>query len=79
MRCVGHSACIVYLKGYLARAGTIRVHTAKFAACPKHDRAAIGRPVHVGIDTGYRPGFLHVEIEIAINHLLAAAGDIFHP
>ena len=58
---------------------TVAVHPVELPARPEDDAAAVGEPVHVGIDPGDRPGLLHVEIERAVDHPLAARCEVFHP
>ena len=54
------------------------VHAAELAAGPEDDVPAVGRPAHIGIDAGHRPGFLHILVERVIKLLFGARGEILH-
>ena len=58
--------------------GAVQPDPGQLAAGPQHDLAAVRRPVHVGIDAGDGPGFLHVLIGQVIKLALIPAGQIAH-
>ena len=76
---IRYTAGIVHAERYDGPARTVGIHAPQLAARPEHDAAPVGRPVHVRIHAVDRPGFLHVHVEIAVNHAFPAAGDVLHP
>ena len=48
------------------------------AARPEHHGPAVGRPGHVGVDAGDRPGLLHVLVQSVIDLALLARHQVLH-
>ena len=49
---------------------------AQLPACPKHNRVAIRRPIHIRIHASDCPGFLHILVKRVINFAVFARGQI---
>ena len=54
----------------------IGIDPMNLAAGPKNEGRTIGRPGHIGIDSGDRPGFLNILIEVIINFAFFARHQI---
>ena len=78
MRRVGHAARIADPERDHRGTAAVGRDPADLAAGPEDDLAAVGGPVHIGIDAGHRPGFLHVLIEIVIDLAFDARFQILH-
>ena len=79
MHCVDYNARVVHAERYVARAATIGAGPSELAACPEYHCFSIGRPPHVRIDAGNRPGFLHVAVQRVVDATLGAGGQILDP
>ena len=79
MRRLGHAAAVVHAERDHRRIAAIGIDPPDLAARPEDDRTVIGRPGHIGIDAGHRPGFLNVAVEIAVNLAHRAGGQFLDP
>ena len=76
VRRIGDAARVVDAERNVARRAAGDIDAAQLAARPEDDAAAVGGPVHVGIDPAHRPGFLHVLVERIIDLALLSRGEV---
>ena len=79
VRRVGHAARVVDAEGDHGARAAVGRDAAQLAPGPQHQRIATRHPVDQRIKAVDRPGLLHVHIEIAIDHLLLAGGEVLDP
>ena len=78
VRTIDQAARVIDGEGDLARVAAVGVDAADLALRPEDEARIVGQPCHVGVDTGDRPGFLHVLIEIVVDLALLARGEILY-
>ena len=79
MRRIGYAARIIDRERDHRSAAAVCIDPADLAASPEYNGIAVRCPVHVRIDSRHRPGFLHVHVQLAIDHAFFAAGDVLDP